>query len=99
VPISISSSRALIGTWPLVASSVVPLIYSPRSSVTMALTCRGLAALALLISSAVAQNSTNSTNSVIDTNYDVLTYVNQLIGSNNGGNVFPGATLPFGKYL
>jgi len=65
----------------------------------MAFSCRSLAALALLISSALAQNSTNSTNAPIDANYDVLTYVNQLIGSNNGGNVFPGATLPFGKYL
>lgn len=51
----------------------------------MAFTCRGLAALALLISSAIAQNSTNSTTSAIDANYDVLTYVNQLIGSSNGG--------------
>ncbi|POS87312.1 Six-hairpin glycosidase [Erysiphe pulchra] len=27
---------------------------------------------------------------------DVLTYVDQLIGSSNGGNIFPGATLPYG---
>ena len=27
---------------------------------------------------------------------DVLQYVNQLIGTNNGGNVFAGATLPYG---
>ncbi|TAQ88682.1 hypothetical protein B7494_g3017 [Chlorociboria aeruginascens] len=39
----------------------------------------------LLFQSAGAQNST----------YDPLTYVNQLIGSSNGGNVFPGATLPY----
>jgi putative alpha-1,2-mannosidase len=28
--------------------------------------------------------------------YDPLQYVNQLIGSNNGGNVFAGASLPYG---
>ncbi|KAI1331563.1 glycoside hydrolase family 92 protein [Xylariaceae sp. FL0255] len=28
--------------------------------------------------------------------YDPLQYVDQLIGSSNGGNVFPGATLPYG---
>ncbi|CAG8984009.1 hypothetical protein HYALB_00009018 [Hymenoscyphus albidus] len=28
--------------------------------------------------------------------YDVLDYVNQLIGSANGGNVFAGATIPYG---
>ncbi|KAI1100909.1 glycoside hydrolase family 92 protein [Jackrogersella minutella] len=28
--------------------------------------------------------------------YDPLTFVDQLIGSQNGGNVFPGATLPYG---
>jgi hypothetical protein len=55
----------------------------------MAFTCRGLAALALLISSAIAQNSTNSINSAIDANYDVLTYVDQLIGSTNGGTQTP----------
>ncbi|KAM3078033.1 hypothetical protein ACMFMG_002668 [Clarireedia jacksonii] len=37
-----------------------------------------------------AQNYTNSST------YDVLDYVDQLIGSSNGGNVFPGATLPYG---
>lgn len=26
-------------------------------------------------------------------------YVNPLIGTVNGGHVFPGATLPFGRYL
>jgi hypothetical protein len=64
---------------------VCPYLYFPRSSVAMAFSCRGLLALALVASSAVAQNSTNSTNSTIDANYDVLTYVNQLIGSSNGG--------------
>ncbi|KAK0750926.1 glycoside hydrolase family 92 protein [Schizothecium vesticola] len=28
--------------------------------------------------------------------YDLLPYVNPLIGTSNGGNVFPGATLPYG---
>ncbi|QSZ33880.1 hypothetical protein DSL72_005454 [Monilinia vaccinii-corymbosi] len=28
--------------------------------------------------------------------YDVLDYVDQLIGSRNGGNIFPGATVPYG---
>ncbi|OWP02854.1 glycoside hydrolase family 92 protein [Marssonina coronariae] len=28
--------------------------------------------------------------------YDVLHYVDQLIGSSNGGNIFPGATIPYG---
>ncbi|KAH8805349.1 glycoside hydrolase family 92 protein [Xylogone sp. PMI_703] len=44
---------------------------------------------AVAVGAAASLNSTNST-------YDVLDYVNQLIGSSNGGNVFPGATLPFG---
>ncbi|KAJ5527539.1 secreted glycosidase [Penicillium frequentans] len=29
-------------------------------------------------------------------NYDVLQYIDPLIGTANGGNVFPGATLPYG---
>ncbi|KAE8379315.1 glycosyl hydrolase family 92-domain-containing protein [Aspergillus bertholletiae] len=32
----------------------------------------------------------------LDTNQDVLGYVDPLIGSNNGGNVFAGASLPYG---
>ncbi|KAF8862999.1 hypothetical protein BDZ45DRAFT_584453 [Acephala macrosclerotiorum] len=31
-----------------------------------------------------------------NTTFDPLKYVNQLIGTNNGGNVFAGATLPYG---
>jgi len=64
-----------------------PLLNSPRSSLVMALTCHRFWALALVIASAAAQNST--TNSTVDANYDVLKYVNQLIGSNNGGLSIP----------
>lgn len=42
--------------------------------------------IAYLSSQIVAQNTT----------FDPLKYVNQLIGTNNGGNVFAGATLPYG---
>ncbi|KAI1459674.1 glycoside hydrolase family 92 protein [Annulohypoxylon moriforme] len=34
--------------------------------------------------------------SVAAADFDPLTYVDQLIGSSNGGNVFPGASLPYG---
>lgn len=47
---------------------------------------------AFLVSGAVAQNTTNSTIP------DVLSYVDQLIGSSNGGNIFPGATIPYGMF-
>ncbi|TVY80923.1 putative secreted glycosidase [Lachnellula suecica] len=50
---------------------------------------RSVFAISLLVQSALARNATNST-------YDPLQYVNQLIGSSNGGNVFPGATIPYG---
>ena len=40
----------------------------------------------LLLQVAAAQNST----------FDVFKYINQLIGTDNGGNVFAGATLPYG---
>ncbi|KAI9664970.1 MAG: hypothetical protein M1821_006418 [Bathelium mastoideum] len=46
----------------------------------------GLLALPALAAVAIAQNTTSNN----------LQYVNQLIGSNNGGNVFAGATLPYG---
>lgn len=42
-----------------------------------------------IVASALAQNTTNTT-------FDPLTYVDPLIGSNNGGNVFAGASLPYG---
>ncbi|TVY59115.1 putative secreted glycosidase [Lachnellula cervina] len=47
-------------------------------------------AASLLFQRVLAQNANNSTA------YDPLQYVDQLIGSSNGGNVFPGATLPYG---
>jgi putative alpha-1,2-mannosidase len=47
-------------------------------------------ALSALFGQVVAQSAT------ADAKYDVLQYVNQLIGSSNGGNVFSGATLPYG---
>jgi acetolactate synthase regulatory subunit len=56
----------------------------------MELDSRGFLVLALAMSSAAAQNST--TNITIDANYDVLKYVNQLIGSNNGGKIFWGGS-------
>lgn len=37
----------------------------------------------------LAQNTTNTT-------FDPLTFVDPLIGSTNGGNVFSGASLPYG---
>lgn len=43
----------------------------------------------LSLSLTLAQNTTNST-------FDPLTYVDPLIGSTNGGNVFSGASLPYG---
>ncbi|RDW77967.1 putative alpha-1,2-mannosidase family protein [Coleophoma crateriformis] len=49
----------------------------------------GLAISFIVFGAAAAQIVTNST-------YDVLQYVDQLIGSSNGGNIFPGATLPYG---
>lgn len=53
--------------------------------------CISLAAyiLGIVVSPALAQNITNTT-------FDPLTYVDPLIGSTNGGNVFAGASLPYG---
>ena len=48
---------------------------------TLSLTC------VLLSSLAAGQNAST---------FDVFRYVNQLIGTDNGGNVFAGATLPYG---
>lgn len=46
-------------------------------------------AITFLTSTTSAQNTTNTT-------FDPLTYINPLIGSTNGGNVFAGASLPYG---
>jgi putative alpha-1,2-mannosidase len=43
--------------------------------------------VSFLLQLAAAQNSTT---------FDVFKYINQLIGTDNGGNVFAGATLPYG---
>ncbi|KAF7927496.1 uncharacterized protein EAE98_005878 [Botrytis deweyae] len=54
------------------------------------------ASIALLLSSpAIAQWSTINT-TLTSSTFDPLQYVNQLIGTDNGGNVFAGATLPYG---
>lgn len=55
------------------------------------LTCTTTAFLAL----ALARASSAQT-SARNASFDPLQYVNQLIGSSNGGNVFAGATLPYG---
>lgn len=49
-----------------------------------------LLAVSLLGKTCLAQNYTNTTS------FDPLKYVNQLIGTDNGGNVFAGATRPYG---
>ncbi|TGO08446.1 hypothetical protein BTUL_0209g00170 [Botrytis tulipae] len=50
-----------------------------------------LAVLSTVFRLVAGQNGTTNSST-----YDVLDYVDQLIGSSNGGNVFPGATVPFG---
>ncbi|TAQ91327.1 hypothetical protein B7494_g290 [Chlorociboria aeruginascens] len=56
---------------------------------THSLFLRISAVLLLFSGIATSQNLTNST-------FDVFKYVNPLIGTTNGGNVFAGATLPYG---
>ncbi|KAL1966947.1 hypothetical protein VTN77DRAFT_3691 [Rasamsonia byssochlamydoides] len=53
------------------------------------LRCRILLSLALFFSRSFAAGNSS-------TSYDVFQYVDPLIGSANGGNVFPGASLPYG---
>lgn len=48
-------------------------------------------ALPCVVASAAATKFTKRAN-----NSDVLSYINPLIGSQAGGNVFAGATLPYG---
>lgn len=49
-----------------------------------------LLVVGLLGQTCLAQNYTNTSS------FDLLKYVNQLIGTDNGGNVFAGATRPYG---
>lgn len=64
------------------------------SPMTMMHMCRHtlliLISTACLLDAALAASGINAT-------YNTLDYVDQLIGSSNGGNVFAGATLPFGE--
>lgn len=49
-----------------------------------------------LSSPVIAQWNTTNTTLTNSSTFDPLQYVNQLIGTDNGGNVFAGATLPYG---
>lgn len=64
------------------------------SLITMMHICRHtlfiLLSIACLLDAALAASAINAT-------YNTLDYVDPLIGTSNGGNVFAGATLPFGK--
>ncbi|EFQ36308.1 glycosyl hydrolase family 92 [Colletotrichum graminicola] len=48
------------------------------------------------VSSSAISDLTNSASVVAEEDFDALRYVDPLIGSDNGGNVFAGATLPYG---
>ncbi|KZL82545.1 glycosyl hydrolase family 92 [Colletotrichum incanum] len=48
------------------------------------------------VSGSSVSDSTNSASVLADDGFDALQYVDPLIGSTNGGNVFVGATLPYG---
>ncbi|KAJ5777306.1 secreted glycosidase [Penicillium odoratum] len=50
--------------------------------------------VSLLLTSSCAL--VNAVLPAVPDNYDVLQYINPMIGTANGGNVFPGATLPYG---
>lgn len=50
----------------------------------------------LLLTIIIAFASCASSQTVGNSTFDVLEYINPLIGTNNGGNVFPGPTLPYG---
>ncbi|KAI9651379.1 hypothetical protein NHQ30_001421 [Ciborinia camelliae] len=56
----------------------------------------GASIVLFLSSPVVAQWATTNTTSTNSSTFDPLQYVNQLIGTDNGGNVFAGATLPYG---
>ncbi|KAI0886620.1 glycoside hydrolase family 92 protein [Annulohypoxylon maeteangense] len=48
------------------------------------------------LGSAALAIAATSLGTVVAADFDPLTYVDQLIGSSNGGNVFPGASVPYG---
>ncbi|GJC83456.1 putative secreted glycosidase ARB_07629 [Colletotrichum liriopes] len=48
------------------------------------------------VSGSSVSDLTNSASVLADDDFDALQYVDPLIGSTNGGNVFVGATLPYG---
>ncbi|OTA98885.1 glycoside hydrolase family 92 protein [Hypoxylon sp. CI-4A] len=48
-----------------------------------------LSSVALAIAATAVENAAGA-------DFDPLSYVDQLIGSRNGGNIFPGATVPYG---
>ena len=54
-----------------------------------------LGAVALYGSAALAAQSTLAANKD-DADFDVLDYIDPLIGTANGGHVFAGSTLPYG---
>ena len=57
----------------------------------------GMSLLALANTILAADNGANSNSSPDASDaWDPLTYVDPLIGASNGGNVFPGASLPYG---
>ncbi|RAL67572.1 hypothetical protein DID88_008327 [Monilinia fructigena] len=56
----------------------------------------GASIASFLSSPVVAQWNTTNPTSKNSSRFDPLQYVNQLIGTDNGGNVFAGATLPYG---
>lgn len=71
------------------SSRYLRMTYLHRARVSISTTLTLLLLLGILTIHTQAQNSSNST-------VDPLAFVDLLIGSNNGGNVFAGASLPYG---
>ncbi|RAK78257.1 glycoside hydrolase family 92 protein, partial [Aspergillus fijiensis CBS 313.89] len=61
----------------------------------MALKMAVWSSISLLLILPVVLGSSDPASAAVD-DYDVLQYINPLIGSANGGNVFAGATIPYG---
>ena len=59
--------------------------------------CNMARALKLTLFGSLLFSIVSATNSSLD--YDVLQYIDPLIGTGRGGHVFAGATLPFGESL